>query len=74
MIKKAAPPGATGRVYGMVYSGFDVGFAVSSLAFGLLMDRGWYSATFFGAALVLLLAVATALGVGARIQRPASIS
>jgi MFS family permease len=74
MIKKATPKGATGRVYGMVYSGFDVGFAVSSLVFGLLMDRGWYSATFFGAALVLLLSVATALGVGARIQRPVTTS
>lgn len=74
MIKKATPKGATGRVYGTVYSGFDVGFAVSSLVFGLLMDRGWYSATFFGAAFVLLLSVATALGVGARIPRPVTAS
>ncbi|MCZ4304476.1 hypothetical protein O4G98_06995 [Zoogloeaceae bacterium G21618-S1] len=29
MIKKAAPKGATGRVYGTVYSGLDVGFAIS---------------------------------------------
>jgi FSR family fosmidomycin resistance protein-like MFS transporter len=70
MIKKATPKGATGRVYGMVYSGFDVGFAVSPLVFGLLMDRGWYSATFFGAAIVLLLSVVAALSVGARVQRP----
>ncbi len=27
MIKKATPKGATGRVYGTVYSGLDVGFA-----------------------------------------------
>ena len=66
MIKKATPKGATGRVYGMVYSGFDVGFAVSPLLFGLLMDRGWYSATFFGAATVLLLSVVAALRVGAK--------
>jgi FSR family fosmidomycin resistance protein-like MFS transporter len=29
MIKKATPKGATGRVYGLVYSGLDVGFAIS---------------------------------------------
>jgi len=69
MIKKATPKGATGRVYGMVYSGFDVGFAVSPLVFGLLMDRGWYSATLYGAAAVLLLSVVAALRVGARTQR-----
>lgn len=68
MIKKATPKGATGRVYGMVYSGFDVGFAVSPLMFGLLMDRGWYSATLYGAAAVLLLSVVAALRVGARNQ------
>ena len=66
MIKKATPKGATGRVYGMVYSGLDVGFAISPVMFGMFMDRGWFSMTFYGAALVLLLAVGAALGVGRR--------
>ena len=66
MIKKATPKGATGRVYGMVYSGLDVGFAISPLVFGAFMDRGWYAATLAGAALVLLLSVGAALGVGRR--------
>jgi MFS family permease len=66
MIKKATPKGATGRVYGMVYSGLDVGFATSPLLFGLFMDRGWYGATLLGAAVVLLLSVVAALGVGRR--------
>jgi predicted MFS family arabinose efflux permease len=69
MIKKATPKGATGRVYGMVYSGLDVGFALSPVIFGALMDRGMYGATFFGAALVLLLSVGAALGVGSRTRR-----
>ncbi len=64
MIKKATPPGATGRMYGLVYSGFDVGFAVSPLVFGAFMDRGWYSATLACAAAVLMLSVGVALGVG----------
>jgi predicted MFS family arabinose efflux permease len=66
MIKKAAPKGATGRVYGLVYSGLDLGFAVSPLLFGALMDQGLYGATLLGAALVLLLSVGVALGVGRR--------
>ncbi|WP_291013368.1 MFS transporter [Hydrogenophaga sp.] len=66
MIKKATPKGATGRVYGTVYSGLDVGFALSPLVFGQLMDRGWYGTTLVGAALVLFLAVFAALGVGRR--------
>ena len=66
MIKKATPKGATGRVYGMVYSGLDTGFAISPLIFGVFMDRGWYATTLLGAALVLLLSVGAALGVGKR--------
>jgi MFS family permease len=66
MIKKATPKGATGRVYGMVYSGLDVGFAMSPVIFGVFMDRGWYGATLLGSALVLLISVGVALGVGRR--------
>jgi FSR family fosmidomycin resistance protein-like MFS transporter len=66
MIKKATPVGATGRVYGLVYSGLDTGFAISPLVFGAFMDRGWYGATLMGAAAVLLLSVVAALGVGQR--------
>lgn len=72
MIRQATPKGATGRVYGLVYSGLDVGFAISPLLFGLLMDRGWYGATLFGAALVLLLSVGAALAVGQRTVRGAA--
>jgi MFS transporter, FSR family, fosmidomycin resistance protein len=66
MIKKATPKGATGRVYGTVYSGLDVGFAVSPMIFGIFMDRGWYALTLGGAALVLLISVYAAIGVGRR--------
>jgi MFS family permease len=66
MIKKATPKGATGRVYGMVYSGLDVGFACSPLIFGAFMDHGWYGATLMGGAAVLLMSVVVALGVGQR--------
>lgn len=68
MIKRATPKGATGRVYGTVYSGLDVGFAVSPLIFGALMDSTWYGLTLAGAAATLLLSVKAALMVGQRTQ------
>ena len=66
MIKRATPKGATGRVYGIVYSGLDTGFAVAPLVFGVMMDNGWYRAVLLGGAFTLLLAVGAALGVGLR--------
>ncbi len=62
-IKRAAPPGATGRVYGLVYSGLDTGFALSPMVFGPLMDAHQYSAVWAGSGCFLLLAVALVLGV-----------
>jgi MFS transporter, FSR family, fosmidomycin resistance protein len=64
MIKRAAPQGATGRVYGTVYCGLDVGFAIAPLIFGLLMDRALYSLTMITSAFALILAVFAALAVG----------
>jgi MFS family permease len=72
MIKKATPKGATGRVYGLVYSGLDAGFAVSPLVFGVLMDHGMPAAALLGAAMVLLLSVGAAVGVGKRTPSPQS--
>ncbi|GAA6143869.1 MFS transporter [Hydrogenophaga sp. 5NK40-0174] len=64
MIRKAAPAGATGRVYGTVYSGLDVGFALSPLLFGRLMDAGHYAATLAGAGVALLLAMMAVVCIG----------
>ena len=38
IVKRAAPPNATGRVYGVVYSGLDIGQAAAPLLFGPLLD------------------------------------
>jgi len=75
LIRQAATAGfgreAFGRVYGFVYSGLDVGFAVAPLVFGPLMDHGHYSAALVGVALLLGAAILTALSVGvlARVGR-----
>jgi MFS family permease len=64
MIRAAAPAGATGRVYGVVYSGLDSGLAIGPLLFGLVMDAGRPGWVFAGVALFQALAIATAVGVG----------
>jgi MFS transporter, FSR family, fosmidomycin resistance protein len=69
LIKRAAPPGATGRVYGTVYSGLDLGFAIAAPVFGSLLDHGSPSAVFYGAALTLALGVVSASFVGLRVSR-----
>lgn len=66
MIKKATPRGATGRVYGTVYSGLDLGQAVGPAIYGLFMDRGWYATTLIAGAVLLMASVYAAIGVGQR--------
>ncbi|MFN5048606.1 MFS transporter [Roseateles sp.] len=69
LIKRAAPPGATGRVYGTVYSGLDLGFALAAPIFGALLDRGHAAGVFSGAALALGLGIGSAALVGLSIVR-----
>ncbi|MEN9544487.1 MAG: hypothetical protein RLZZ598_1320 [Pseudomonadota bacterium] len=69
LIRRAAPPGATGRVYGTVYSGLDLGFALAAPVFGAILDGGWPHGVFFGAALALTLGIGSASLVGLRMAR-----
>jgi FSR family fosmidomycin resistance protein-like MFS transporter len=69
LIKRASPPGATGRVYGTVYSGLDLGFALAAPVFGAIMDKGMAGGVFLGAALALLLGVCSATLVGRGVGR-----
>lgn len=63
IVKRAAPANATGRVYGVVYSGLDIGQAISPLLFGVLMDHQQYSAVFMGLAVVQGVLIASAFNV-----------
>lgn len=74
LIKRAAPPGATGRVYGMVYSGLDVGFALAAPVFGAILDHGQAQAVFYGAAIALAMGVLSATWVGLRMSRYRTVS
>ncbi|WP_198117174.1 MFS transporter [Massilia rhizosphaerae] len=68
MIRAAAPKNATGRVYGVVYSGLDSGLSVGPALFGLVMDAGHPGWLFAGIALFQALAIATAVGVGGGVR------
>jgi MFS family permease len=63
IVKRAAPENATGRVYGVVYSGLDIGQAIAPLGFGLLMDLQRPSDIWLGIACVQLLLVFSAFNV-----------
>lgn len=69
LIRAAAPANATGRVYGVVYSGLDIGLAGAPLLFGAMMDAGHPSWVFIGVGVLQCLAIVTALGVGTRARR-----
>jgi FSR family fosmidomycin resistance protein-like MFS transporter len=71
LIRAAAPKNATGRVFGVVYSGLDSGLAIGPLLFGALMDGGHPSWVFICIALFQVLAIGTAVGVGGRSRAPA---
>lgn len=60
LIKRATPAHASGRVYGVIYAGLDIGQAVSPLLFGLLMDHRQYVGIFIGLAAIQLLLVVNA--------------
>ena len=66
LVKRAAPPGATGRVYGVVYSGLDIGFSIAPAIFGLLMDAKKPGFVWLGIALVQGLLIVNAFRAGAR--------
>ena len=63
IVKRSAPDNATGRVYGVVYSGLDIGQAIAPLAFGTLMDLHRPAAVWLGIALVQGVIVTTAFNV-----------
>ena len=63
MIRSATPQGVSGSVYGIVYSGIDLGAAVGPLLFGILLDAGKPNSLFLGVAFLQLLLILTAVKV-----------
>ena len=63
LVKRSTPENASGRVYGVVYAGLDIGQAVSPLIFGLMMDHGQYRGVLLGLALMQAALIASAFNV-----------
>jgi MFS family permease len=63
LVRNAAPPGAAGRAFGIVSTGFNVGGIISPLLFGWIMDHDsphWvFGASVIFMALTVLLALVT---------------
>lgn len=72
LVKRSTPPNATGRVYGVVYAGLDIGQATAPLIFGALMDHGQYRSVILGLALVQATLIAGAFRVQ-RVRRTALV-
>jgi MFS family permease len=72
LVRAAAPPGATGKVFGFVYSGLDLGGTAAPLLVGLLMDMGQPRAVFWVVALASLACIAM-VGGATRAARPATL-
>jgi FSR family fosmidomycin resistance protein-like MFS transporter len=61
IVRATTPPGSTGKVYGFVYSGLDVGSMVTPVYFGWLLDGGRPSMVFYTVVVTAILTIATVL-------------
>ena len=70
LVKRSTPENASGRVFGVVYSGLDIGQAIAPLVFGRLMDLHQYRSVWVGLAAVQGLLIVSAFNVR-RVRRVA---
>jgi len=68
LVRSATPAGATGRVFGFVYSGLDLGSALAPVTVGLLLDGGHPRWVFWLIAAMLFAAIATAVSIRSETQ------
>lgn len=63
LVKRSSPENATGRVYGVVYSGLDIGQAAVPLVIGTMMDHGAYRSVWLALAVLQGVLIITAFNV-----------
>src|SRR5262245_53225557 len=66
IIRRATPPGSSGRVYGFVYSGLDLGSTLAPALFGWFIDHGRPAAVFAVSIVAFAIAILTVLDIGRR--------
>ena len=69
LVRAAAPKNATGRVYGVVYSGLDAGLAIAPPIYGAAMDAQHPLWLFTMMAVFFVAALVAAMSVGAKSHR-----
>ena len=63
IVRGATPKGASGRVYGFVYSGLDLGSSIAPVAMGAMLDHGSARLVAGAVAVFLLVAIGTVVQV-----------
>ena len=61
IVRATTPAGSTGKVYGFVYSGLDVGAMMTPIFFGWLLDGGRPAMVFYTVVVTAILTIATVL-------------
>jgi FSR family fosmidomycin resistance protein-like MFS transporter len=70
LVRAVTPPGAFGRVFGFVSSGFNIGSMIAPMIYGTMMDRGEPRAVFLISAACSILCIGTVIfGFSGRKQR-----
>ena len=73
IVRSATPPGASGKVFGFVYSGLDVGSFAGPPVFGVLMAHGLPSAIFWSAVGLYIVNAAVVLVIRQAMASPAPL-
>ena len=70
LVRAVTPPGAFGRVFGFVSSGFNIGSMIAPVIYGMMMDHSEPRALFFFSAACSILCIGTVIfGFSGREQR-----
>jgi MFS family permease len=67
LVRAATPRGSSGKVFGFVYSGLDVGALIAPPVYGWLLDRGAPRAMFGVIAAIMVVMIATVVQVRRRV-------
>ncbi len=70
LVRAAAPPGASGRVFGIVTTGFNIGGTIGPMLGGWIMDHHLPRFVFYASVTFMLITVAMALASERRGRRP----
>ena len=61
LVRAVTPPGAFGRVFGFVSSGFNIGSMFAPMIYGMMMDHGQPRAVFLFSAACSILCIGTVI-------------